>query len=231
VIGDGRESVPVSALNQFLYCPRRCALIHVEGTFAENAYTLEGRFQHDRADEPSEEMVDGVWTVRALPLWSAGLGLTGKADIVEFHDGVPYPVDYKHGRRKQHENDDVQLCAQALCLEEMLDAVVPEGAIYHVASKRRRTVTFTPDLRVTTEATAAAVHQILESGVVPAAEFTPRCNGCSLRGACLPEVTSAVAHVREWCQGLFRTEDDVPQSERPATPDLRRGLTEEPPRG
>jgi CRISPR-associated exonuclease Cas4 len=114
------ELLPLSALNHLLYCERRCALIHVEGVFVENVYTLEGSLAHEAADTPGYETSAGVRVVRALPLYSKQLGLVGKADIVEFRGETPYPVDYKRGKRKKWVNDDVQLCAQALCLEEMM---------------------------------------------------------------------------------------------------------------
>jgi CRISPR-associated exonuclease Cas4 len=129
------ELLPISALNHLLYCERRCALIHVEGIFVENVYTLEGALAHQAADNPGYQSEEGVRLVRALPLYSRTLGLVGKADIVEFRDEVPYPVDYKHGKRKKWVNDEVQLCAQALCLEEMLGVPVLRGAIFHARFK------------------------------------------------------------------------------------------------
>jgi CRISPR-associated exonuclease Cas4 len=115
--------------------------------------------------------------------------LTGKADIVEMRGSVPLPVEYKKGRRRQFDNDDIQLCAQAFCLEEMFGVSVPEGAIYHATSKRRRKVIFVAALRQDTEQTITAVRRLLVSGRVPPAELTPRCSGCSLRPMCLPELT------------------------------------------
>ncbi len=142
-------------MNHLLFCERRCALIHIEGVFQENAYTLEGRLRHEGADTPGYETRSGVRAVRALPLYSRRLGLAGRADIVEFHPRPeggerPCPVDYKRGKRNRWENDDVQLCAQGLCLEEMLSVDVPRGAIFHAASKRRREVEFSRELRETT---------------------------------------------------------------------------------
>jgi CRISPR-associated exonuclease Cas4 len=177
-------------------------LIHVEGIFDENAFTLSGRFAHERADEASESWENGVRTVRGLPIWSDSLGLVGKADVVEFPEDVPYPVDYKRGRRRKHENDDVQLCAQGLCLEEMLSVEVPGGAVYHVSSKRRREVRFTDALRETTCAAVEKVRALLASAEVPPAVLTPRCDGCSLRAACVPEAAGAPA-VARWCRELF----------------------------
>ena len=125
------DPIMISALEHYNYCPRQCALIHVEQTFDENLYTMRGRAVHDRADEVVTELQEGIRIEKALPLWSKRLGLVGKADVVEFHGELPYPVEYKHGPRREREHDDLQLCAQALCLEEMTGKAVPRGAIYH----------------------------------------------------------------------------------------------------
>lgn len=205
--------VPVSAVNQYLYCERRCGLIHVEGVFQENRYTLEGRFGHENADVPGVEERDGVRLARALPLFSRRLGLTGKADVVEFHrlpDGGerPLPVDYKRGPRRQWDNDDAQLCAQALCLEEMLGVEVPAGAVFHAASRRRREVVFTPDLRGLTEKTIGEVRVMLASGAVPPPVFKPRCEGCSLKAVCLPELTADSGSSRRYLAELFELREE-----------------------
>jgi CRISPR-associated exonuclease Cas4 len=185
---DGAGALPLSALNHLLYCERRCALIHVEGVFIENLYTIEGSLAHEAADTPGYEATGGVRVVRALPLYSKKLGITGKADIVEFRGGTPYPVDYKRGKRKRWINDDVQLCAQALCLEEMVQTAVPRGAIFHGQSRRRREVEFTTGLRAETLAAIARLRALVEAKLVPAAVLKPRCDGCSLREICLPEL-------------------------------------------
>ena len=117
---------------------------------------------------------------------------------------VPYPVEYKRGKRKKWDNDDVQLCAQAMCLEEMLGVSVPRGAIFHIKSKRRREVVFTDKLRKKTEATAARLHELIASGVTPAAVLKPQCDGCSLREVCLPELGDQAARVERYCRELFQ---------------------------
>jgi CRISPR-associated exonuclease Cas4 len=180
--------LPLSALNHLLYCERRCALIHIEGVFVENVYTLEGSLVHQAADTPGYESASGVRVVRALPLYSKSLRLVGKADLVEFRGDVPYPVDYKRGKRKKWMNDEVQLCGQALCLEEMLRVEVPRGAIFHAQSKRRREVEFTASLRVETRIAIERLHGLLASRRVPVAELKPQCEGCSLHEICLPEL-------------------------------------------
>lgn len=203
-----KAPVPVSAINHYLFCERRCALIHGEGVFEENRYTLEGRFAHERADAPGEEERDGVRLARAVPLFSVRLGLVGKADVIEFWKGkdgreIPFPVDYKRGPRKRWDNDDAQLCAQALCLEEMLGVAVPAGAVYHIASKRRREVAFTAELRALVERVVGEMRGLIASGTLPAARLKPRCDGCSLRSACMPELASEPGKVGRYVGDLF----------------------------
>ncbi len=185
------RSVPISALNHWAYCPRRCALIHVEQGFVENVHTTRGRLEHERADSGHDETVGDARVVRALPLWSERLGLTGKADVVEFHaDGRVYPIEYKHGRRRRWLNDDLQLCAQALCLEEMLGRAVEHGAIFHRSSRRRREVAFHEALRAETERAVAAVRDLLTQGRMPSPILDRRCRECSMHAVCLPEVAT-----------------------------------------
>lgn len=181
------EYVLISALQHYAYCPRQCALIHVEQTFEENLYTLRGQRVHERVDIPDVETIETVRVERALPLWSHRLGLTGIADVVEFiEDGTPYPVEYKSGPRKPRDADDLQLCAQALCLEEMLTRPVPAGAIYHHASKRRREVRFDESLRSLVVETTREVRALLATGQLPPPVADARCPDCSLIDACMP---------------------------------------------
>ena len=187
------EPVLISALNQYVFCPRRCALMHVEGIWSDNEHTTIGTLLHDHTDEPGYETDGDVTLLRALPLYSLRYGLVGRADVVEMRAGVPTPVEYKKGKRRQFENDDMQLCAQALCLEEMFDVAVTDGCIYHAASKRRRKVAFDERLRRETLQTIDAVRRLLAEERVPPAILKPRCDGCSLRGICLPELTGADA--------------------------------------
>ena len=200
--------IQIRFINDYLYCPRRFALHQVEGIFIDNVYILEGVLLHDKADTPGVENRAGVRIVRALPLYSKKLGLNGKADIVEFHkqpDGteVPLPVDYKRGARKKWTNDDAQLCAQALCLEEMIGVPVPNGAIYHAASKKRREVLFDAVLRETTFKTMSDIRAMLEAGKVPPPIPGPRCEGCSLKNICMPEIVAAPEKVKSYILGVF----------------------------
>lgn len=187
------DFIPLSALQHYLYCPRQCALIHLEQIWAENAHTAEGRLLHERAHSGKAETRGDVKTVTGLLLRSVELGLSGQADVVEFHrqDGawLPYPVEYKRGRPKKHDADQAQLCAQAMCLEEMLGFAVPEGALFYGKTRRRQTVPFTAGLRGEVRKTALAVHELLHKGVTPPPIADERCAACSLLEDCLPETT------------------------------------------
>lgn len=185
---ESADPIMISALEHWSYCPRQCALIHVEQTFDENLYTLRGRAVHKRVDEPVVEEQAGVRIERALPLWSKALGLIGKADVVEFHGETVYPVEYKHGPHCEQKHDDLQLCAQALCLEEMTGQCVPRGAIYHHSSRKRREVECTPELRAQVVQTIQAIRGMLASKQLPPPMNDRRCTHCSLQESCMPSV-------------------------------------------
>jgi CRISPR-associated exonuclease Cas4 len=200
------EPLPLSLLNDHLYCPRRAALKVVEGQWGENVHTIRGDLAHEHADLPGYEVAKGVKLLRALPVFSERLGLSGKCDIVErTGDGSLCPVEYKKGKRRQFENDDAQLCAQALCLEEMFGKPVTRGAVFHAASKRRREVEFTAELRKTTEDAIAQLQRMVESQTVPLAVFKPACEECSLYRICLPQVTSRPGSLERAADELFKT--------------------------
>lgn len=186
------DVVMVSAIEHYSYCPRQCALIHVEQVFDENVFTLRGRGVHERADEPVSETVGGVQIERALPIWCERLGLYGRADVVEFRaDRIPYPVEYKHGPRRQRRHDDLQLCAQAACLEEMFSTAVARGAVYYHSTRRRREVVFTPELRAQMEEIVLLIRQMRRDGRMPPPVNDARCPRCSLADACVPAVIEA----------------------------------------
>jgi CRISPR-associated exonuclease Cas4 len=204
---DDSDLIMLSSLEHYSYCPRQCALIQVEQSYDENVFTLRGRAVHERVDEPDSQLEDGVRVERALPLWCNRLGLTGKADVVEFHGATPYPVEYKHGPRREKEHDDLQLCGQALCLEEMTGQAVPRGAIFHHSSRRRREVEFTPLLRQKVEQCVLEIRAMLASRVLPPAVNDARCKHCSLQDACLPSVVGEHARLQHLQQDLFLSED------------------------
>ncbi len=225
------EPLPLSLLNDFLYCKRRAGLKAIEGYREENAHTILGELAHEHADLPGYEVAKGVLVWRALPVWSDRLGLNGKCDIVEARLPSPpasrssnphlpsaiselptpnsqlpapsslVPVEYKKGKRRKFDNDDAQLCAQALCLEEMFGIAVERGAVFHAASKRRREVIFTAELRSLTQRAIAALHRTIETGTVPPADYRPACTECSLFEVCLPKATGKDARLeREACR-------------------------------
>ena len=210
---------PLSALNDLLYCERRCALHRIENVWVDNSHTLSGALSHERADRPvTWENTAGVRKVHAMWLRSDQLRLVGKADVVEFHPqangpDIPFPVEYKRGKRKKWDNDDVQLCAQAICLEEMLAVEVPQGVIFHIKSKRRREVTFTPSLRSKTLATAERLRAMLASGVTPPPVLKQQCQGCSVHDICLPsallESRRISAYVAELLQPALLSKDSA----------------------
>ena len=188
------DPIPISALQHYLYCPRQCALIHLEQLWTENVYTAEGRQLHEKAHGGATESRGDCKTVTGLRLCSQALGLTGQADVVEFHrrDGrwQPYPVEYKRGRPKSHDADRIQLCAQALCLEEMLDVAIAEGALFYGKTRRRQVVSLDEALREATCKTVEAVHNLMRQGATPPPPpletANAICPACSLRDACMP---------------------------------------------
>jgi CRISPR-associated exonuclease Cas4 len=178
----------------------------IEGLRGENAHTLIGDLAHEHADLPGYEVAKGMKLLRALPVWSERLGLNGKCDIVEQHaDGVLVPVEYKKSRRRHFDNDDAQLCAQALCLEEMFQSRVERGAIFHAASKRRREVAFTAELRDLTARAIGDLHALVARGAVAVAVLKPQCEECSLFEICLPQITSLPPRVSRAVTELLRT--------------------------
>lgn len=213
------DLLPISALQHLLYCERQCALIHTERLWAENRFTVEGRHLHEKADSGKREARPGRRTERGVPLWSYELGLFGKADVIEFRPAdtrapasadairlplatdnpqlatpIPFPVEYKRGKPKAHDADRVQLCAQAMCLEEMLGVKVPAGALFYGRTRRRQDVEFDQSLRQLTAHTAGRLHAMLASGRTPAAVYEKKkCERCSLKSQCLPRLPAARA--------------------------------------
>jgi CRISPR-associated exonuclease Cas4 len=181
------NSVPLSALQHWLFCPRQCALIHVERTWAESRLTAEGRILHERADEGRPESRDGIRILRAVQIASIRHGLHGVADVVEMRGGVPYPVEYKRGRPKAHRADEVQLCAQGLCLEEMTGHAVPEGALFYGAARRRKVVSLDARLRNLTLTVTEEARAAIGTGTLPPPIFDlQRCGACSMHELCRP---------------------------------------------
>jgi CRISPR-associated exonuclease Cas4 len=200
---------PIRALNDLLFCPRRCFLHRVEGVWTDNVHTAAGSLDHRRAhaaktvEETIGRVARGLWVV------SHRLRLVGVADVVEFHAAaeggadVPFPIEYKRGPRRRWDNDDVQLCAQAICLEEMLSVTVPAGAIFHIRSRRRRDVPFTPALRQKTHDAAQRLHALVAQHRAPPPVVHPKCKQCSVQALCLPHLVAGPTAYERSAASLF----------------------------
>lgn len=196
------DLLPISALQHLIFCPRQCALIHIEGAWLENRLTAEGRILHDKTHERESESRGDIHIARGLRIHSLRLGLVGMADVVEFHrvraDGVvlhgvdglwkPFPVEYKRGKPKSDDSDKIQLCAQAICLEEMLNTSIPSGSLFYGTTRRRQDVAFTPQIRIATEDAALRLHALFDLGITPAAKREVKCENCSLLNLCMPDL-------------------------------------------
>ncbi len=206
--------LPLSALQHLLFCERQCALIHIEQVWAENRFTAEGRVLHDNVHELGDETRAGVRIARALSLRSFALGLSGVADVVEFHrvDGAdawqPFPVEYKRGKPKAESCDTVQLCAQAMCLEEMLGVEIPKGALFYGKTRRRLDVVFDAELRKSTTETAQRLHELIRESKTPSPKYDARCEQCSLLDLCMPKAMRRDKRVADYIDAMV-DEDKV----------------------
>lgn len=198
--------MPISALQHMLYCPRQCALIHIERQWVENRYTAEGRILHEHTDIGGYEFRKGMRVERSVPLRSSRLGISGIADIIELRDGEPpHLVEYKRGRPKAHRADEVQLCAQALCLEEMMNLSIPKGALFYGKNRRRKVVVFDVQLRALTEQVIVDTSDMLISGNTPAPVYSSqKCNACSLQEICSPRQLCKPRTVARWIEKEIR---------------------------
>lgn len=198
------DFISLSALNHYLYCKRRCAFIHIERLWVENQFTAEGRIMHENVHEEFIENLAGIRIVRGMSLYSFELGLNGKADMVEFHEikdcdkWEPFPVEYKRGKPKSDDSDKIQLCAQALCLEEMMKVKIYEGALFYGKTRRRLSVIFDDRLRLKTKKTAIELHFFIKEGKTPLPVYNPKCKSCSFIDECLPKAFSRKTSVQEY---------------------------------
>jgi CRISPR-associated exonuclease Cas4 len=201
------DLIMVSALQHIAFCPRQCALIHIEQVWHESGLTAEGRIMHERVHEQDRESRGSVRIEYGLPLRSLRLGLIGKADVVEFHRldkkiWQPFPVEYKRGKPKLDHCDMIQLCAQAICLEEMLSISVPKGAIFYGRTRRRFDVSFDDALRNETEETAKRAHDLINSGITPPPVYEKRCESCSLIWECMPKTIGKKSSVKRYLERM-----------------------------
>lgn len=207
------DLLPISALQHLVYCPRQCGLIHLERVWDENVQTAEGRVNHAHVHDGGRVSRGAMRTECGLALRSLELGLFGQADVVEFHGKgektLPFPVEHKHGRPKSHDADRVQLCAQALCLEEMLGVRVPSGAIFYATPRRREEIVFDERLRALTSDTARTLHEMIANGRTPEAKYSrQKCGRCSLRMQCQPEPAGRRAPVAAYLQRMLADEEE-----------------------
>lgn len=181
--------IPISAIEHHAYCPRQCALIHCDGVWADNAHTVRGTRSHRRVDSGRHREERGRLVLRAIPLWSERLGLAGRADAVEVTGRSVIPVEYKSGVR-HGDAADLQVCAQAMCLEEMLSLDVPVGYVWYGGPRRRLRVDLTDALRRRVLEAIKQIRESLETGALPEAPNDERCTECQLLHHCLPDLTS-----------------------------------------
>jgi CRISPR-associated exonuclease Cas4 len=217
---DEEDLLPLSGLQHLVFCERQCALIHIENVWADNALTIQGEHMHNKVHEAGDriESRGDIRIARGLPLRSLRLGLSGVADVVEFHrvgeggthlSGVqglwhPFPVEYKRGRPKRDRCDEVQVCAQAICLEEMLNISIPEGALFYGATRHRFDVSFDALLRTETEYASSRLHDLVRSGITPPAIHESKCDRCSLQEICMPEVAAKSHSVKSYFDSAIR---------------------------
>jgi len=201
--------LPISALQHLAFCERQCALIHVEQVWDENLFTAQGRIMHEKVHSETAERRRDIRVEYGMPIRSLRLGVSGKADVIEFHrtpegNWQPFPVEYKRGKPKPDNRDAVQLCAQALSLEEMLNAHVPQGAIYYGKEHRRTEVLFDESLRKETEATALRLHQLIAAGKTPPPVYEKKCDTCSLLNICLPRSLQKRPRVEKYIADMLK---------------------------
>jgi CRISPR-associated exonuclease Cas4 len=212
---DEADLIPISAIQHFVFCKRQCALIHVDRVWSENRLTAEGRILHDRADSPGREKRGNMIVARHLPIRSLMLGISGIADVVEYtgcnpEEGAslpgrpgywhPRPVEYKRGKPKSDGSDDMQLCAQAMCLEEMHHVHIHEADFFYGTPRRRHLISLSSALRNRTTETISDLRRLLNSGLLPEAEYGPKCRSCSLIDACMPGVSQSTSGSGYWKQ-------------------------------
>ncbi|UKO97867.1 CRISPR-associated protein Cas4 [Nostoc sp. UHCC 0870] len=191
------DYISIAALNQYAYCPHRCWRMFCAGEFIDNQYTIEGTSLHERVHTVGEINREDTWQVRAIWLKSDNYKLIGKSDLIEAENGEYYPIEYKRGRKGEWDNDEMQVCAQALCLEEMTGKTINTGYIYYAHSHQRQLVEINQELRQTAISVIESVQQLLFTGRMPTAIKTKRCDGCSLYASCLPQAIDKVRRYQE----------------------------------
>jgi CRISPR-associated exonuclease Cas4 len=193
------DYISIALLNQYSYCAHRCWRMSCAGEFAENQYTIEGTTLHDRVHTMGEINRDETWQVRAIWLKSERYRLIGKSDLIESENGELYPVEYKRGKKGEWDNDELQVCAQALCLEEMTGKSIATGYLYYAQSHQRQKVEISEELREEAVGTISAIQILMQTGRMPPAIYSKRCQGCSLFAQCLPQAVDKLRRYQEAC--------------------------------
>lgn len=191
------DYIPIAALNQYSYCPHRCWRIFCAGEFVDNQYTIEGTSLHDRVHTTSEIYRDETWQVRAIWLKSEQHKLIGKSDLIESESGQIYPIEYKRGKKGEWDNDELQVCAQALCLEEMTGKTITTGYVYYAHSHGRQLVEIDDELRKNAIAIIQSIISLFQTGIMPKPLYSNRCKGCSLKSQCLPQTIKKLSRYQE----------------------------------
>ncbi|MBD2409818.1 CRISPR-associated protein Cas4 [Nostoc calcicola FACHB-389] len=191
------DYISIAALNQYSYCSHRCWRMFCAGEFIDNQYTIEGTSLHERVHTTGDGNREETWQIRAILLKSDKYKLIGKSDLIESENGQFYPIEYKRGRKGEWDNDELQVCAQALCLEEMTGEVINTGYIYYAQSHKRQLVEISEELRQSAIATIEAVQTLLFTGAMPKAIKSKRCDGCSFYSHCLPQVVEKLGRYQE----------------------------------
>ena len=191
------DYIPIAALNQYAYCPHRCWRMFCAGEFIDNQYTIEGTSLHDRVHTLGESHREETLQIRAIWLKSEQYKLIGKSDLIEAESGQLYPVEYKRGHKGEWDNDELQVCAQALCLEEMTGQSITQGYLYYAHSHQRQPVEISEQLREEAIATIHSIQTLLQTGIMPQPVYSKRCSGCSLSAQCLPQAATKVGRYQE----------------------------------
>ncbi|MFA5518099.1 MAG: CRISPR-associated protein Cas4 [Spirochaetota bacterium] len=206
------DYIQLSAIQHYVFCPRQCALIHVQGIWNENIFTAKGRILHEKVDSGEDELRGDKLILRSLNVYSKRLGLSGRCDVVEMLDkgkySTPYPVEYKSGKPKNNISDMAQLCAQSLCLEEMLNVPIKKAAIFYGKPRRRLEVNIDDNLRRSTEEIIKAVHKMISKKLTPSGKYESKCTSCSLHDVCMPKVTSK--KLKFYIEELYRENEETP---------------------
>ena len=206
------EYIQLSSIQHYIFCPRQCGLIHIDALWSENMFTARGRIMHEKSDSGEDESRGDKTIVRSLNVFSKRLGISGRCDVVEMTDDgtriIPYPVEYKSGKPKMDISDTAQLCAQTLCLEEMMNISIREAAIFYGKPRRRLPVDIDEKLRIETENIIQSIHSMISSRKVPSAVYNKKCDSCSLYDMCMPKIKSG--RVKSYIEELYKTNEEAP---------------------